>query len=530
MAEAPTETKRRAPAKPKRPAHLAHGRWLGDFEPLSDAERNFVACCARGEPCGLESSRPEVSTPTNTIRAGLIRFLVLGGDDAHPVHEKGVELKGAWITDSLDLSNVQTVADLNLRNCYLAETLNAQDSRLLGLNLGGSQVPGLQASGMTVTGSVLLRNGFSATSEVWLLGAEIGGDLDCNGGSFRGVNAEGNPTGYALFAAGVRVAGRVFLRDGFTAIGEVRLLGAQIGVFLSCSGGSFSNIGQNGTSHGDALCADSMVVKGGLYMNRGRFVGTVDFTAAHVGSLIDDDQCWPEKGAVLDGFHYDRIAAGPTNADTRIAWLNKQIPKHLAEEFRPQPWEQLIKVLREMGHPAVAAEVAIAKQQAMRKAAVIKGPLRRALHWLYGLLAGYGHRPSRTVGAMFMVCLVCSLFFYAGRHAGLFGPSNPLISANPRFEKCADGGVPGKIHWTSPECPIPAEYTTFQPFFYSLDLILPLVDLQQEHDWSPIVQSAHGQTLWEGCALRWLMWFEILFGWVASLILVAVLGRLVEKD
>jgi hypothetical protein len=146
------------------------------------------------------------------------------------------------------------------------------------------------------------------------------------------------------------------------------------------------------------------------------------------------------------------------------------------------------------------------------------------------LLAGYGHRPLRTVGAMFIVCVACSLAFYAGRHAGLFGPSNPLISANPRYSMCADAGVPGKAHWTSPECPIPAEYTTFQPFLYSLDLILPLVDLQQEHDWSPIVQSVHGQTLWEGRALRWLMWFEILFGWVASLILVAVLGRLVEKD
>ncbi len=29
---------------------------------------------------------------------------------------------------------------------------------------------------------------------------------------------------------------------------------------------------------------------------------------------------------------------------------------------------------------------------------------------------------------------------------------------------------------------------------------------------------------------RWLMWFEILFGWAMSLMLVAVLGRLVKKD
>ena len=77
---------------------------------------------------------------------------------------------------------------------------------------------------------------------------------------------------------------------------------------------------------------------------------------------------------------------------------------------------------------------------------------------------------------------------------------------------------------------MPPEYTTFQPFIYSLDLILPLVDLQQDSDWAPIVSNANGETLWAGRALRWLMWFEILFGWMASLTLVAVLGRLVDKD
>lgn len=65
---------------------------------------------------------------------------------------------------------------------------------------------------------------------------------------------------------------------------------------------------------------------------------------------------------------------------------------------------------------------------------------------------------------------------------------------------------------------------------YSLDLILPLVDLQQDSDWAPIAEGPTGHDLLAGAVLRWFMWFEILFGWTASLILVAVLGRLVEKD
>lgn len=65
---------------------------------------------------------------------------------------------------------------------------------------------------------------------------------------------------------------------------------------------------------------------------------------------------------------------------------------------------------------------------------------------------------------------------------------------------------------------------------YSLDLLLPLVNLQQDVDWAPIVIDGDGDQLVGGYLLRALLWFEILFGWAASVILVAVLGRLVDKD
>lgn len=77
---------------------------------------------------------------------------------------------------------------------------------------------------------------------------------------------------------------------------------------------------------------------------------------------------------------------------------------------------------------------------------------------------------------------------------------------------------------------MPSEYVTLQPVLYSLDLILPLVDLQQDSAWSPIVSNENGKPLVWGHLLRALMWFEILFGWTMSLMLVAVLGRLVDKD
>ena len=71
------------------------------------------------------------------------------------------------------------------------------------------------------------------------------------------------------------------------------------------------------------------------------------------------------------------------------------------------------------------------------------------------------------------------------------------------------------------------EYTTFNPFMYSLDVILPIVDLQVEKDWGQYVAMKDG-TLND--FTRWLMWFEILFGWIYSLILVAILSGLAKNE
>ncbi len=520
-------------AKPERPPHLPHGRWLGDFPDLSDVEKRLVKDCAAGTICKLGTTRPETATAANTIRAGLIRFLALGGDAAHPVHEKGLHLEGAWIEDRLDLEIVTATASLQMVRCRFGAGIGARDSKLPSLYLDGSQISDLRADGATICGNVHLRSGFNATGAVRLLGAQIGGDLTCTGGTFGNADEAGDALGFALCADRIVVKGGVFLNAGFNASGEVRLLGAQIGGMLSCRGGTFSNADEAGNPLGDALNADGVVVTGALFLRGADFTGGVDLTAAHASSLLDDAACWPDGGIRIDGFRYDRIAEGPTDAATRITWLQKQSPAHIGDDFRPQPWEQLIKVLREMGHPADAAEVAIAKQLALRKAGKIQGRGRNAMHWLYGWLAGFGHQPMRLVGHMVTLWLAAAFFFSVGAEYGYIGPSTPLLNsptiAREIDDKCGHRFELEKQHWTKCAA-MPAEYSTFQPLLYSLDLILPLVELQQDKDWGPIVEESPGNTMRYGAFLRWLMWFEILFGWFASLMFVAIVGRLVDKD
>jgi hypothetical protein len=127
------------------------------------------------------------------------------------------------------------------------------------------------------------------------------------------------------------------------------------------------------------------------------------------------------------------------------------------------------------------------------------------------------------------------LCFEAGREFGYCGPTSPPIQTNAAFANC---GAPGDLQadgrpkhfWHTPGCKMPPEHTRLFTPLYSLDLILPPIDLQQDGAWAPIVVNERGEQLWWGYALRALMWFETLFGWLASLMFIAIVSRLVKVD
>jgi len=172
---------------------------------------------------------------------------------------------------------------------------------LLGAHIGGSlqcmgaalrndSGPALVAVGMQVSQRVYLRGGFTATgggktSAVNLDGAHIGSNLDCTGAALR------NDSGPALSATGLQVSQDVYLRGGFTATGSgesgaVRLIDASIGS-LDCSGAALRN------ESGPALFADRLQVNQGVYL-RGGFTatgsgesGTVRLTGTHIGRSLD---------------------------------------------------------------------------------------------------------------------------------------------------------------------------------------------------------------------------------------------------
>ncbi len=322
-------------------------------DPETEAEAALIAACRAGHSCKLGDTRPTEATDATRIRAPLLAYLIRGGCEACPTTERGIWLEGASVTGPLDITGATAKGSTVLQRCTFDAPIWADDAHLAMLSLGGSTVPGLLLERAKITGGVFLRDGFHATGEVWLAGATIGGQLSCSGGRFD--NAEG----YALNAQGAKITDQVFLSDGFYATGEVRLLGATIGGQLSCSGGRFDNAEEC------ALRAQRLTVKEGLYFREGTQVaGIIDLDAAHVGDLVDDLDCWP-GGAdqlILDGFTYDRLAgAAPTDAARRLPWL--ECGSVWEGAFRPQPYQQLAKVLREMGHRADSTAVLISAQR-----------------------------------------------------------------------------------------------------------------------------------------------------------------------
>ena len=164
--------------------------------------------------------------------------------------------------------------------------------------------------------------------------------------------------GNALNAEGAQVTGSVYLcaadTTPFHATGKVSLSGATIGGQLDCGGAQFENAG------GYALNAERMKVDGSFLWQKivaGDIKGRISLAAAHVGDLVDDPESWPggNEQLDLDGFTYDRIVNSPTDAKRRKAWLEKGTRRE--GTFLPQPYTQLAKVLRQMGHDTEARSI-----------------------------------------------------------------------------------------------------------------------------------------------------------------------------
>jgi hypothetical protein len=374
----------------------------------------------------------------------------------------------------------------------------------------------------------MLCDGFQAMGKVELARAMITGILSCKDGEFL------NPGKEALAADGVKIGSHALL-NRFQVEGIIRLVGSSIGGNLDCSDARFIGCRYNG------LLARGMTVTGLLDWRRVTKNSTtlLDLSLARVGQLADHAPSWPEQGNLrLDGFVYATITDdGPTGWKVRRDWLDRQphasAPGRTSiwphQSFSPQPYQQLAKVLRESGHEAAAKRILIAKEKARRK--------HGELGWwgwggsmLLGATIGHGYRSWQALLWIVFWVVLGGIFFGAGYQKEIVIPAK------------AEAYKPDKKTRQEQET---AFYPDFNPWLYSLDTLVPIINFGQKDYWGLQV-ACNRSGLIRGGGIRFCVlgildkpairvlylyrWLHIFVGWVLITLAVTGFTGLVRKE
>ncbi|MGW1993625.1 oxidoreductase [Embleya sp. NPDC001921] len=435
-----------------------------------------------------------------TVRARVLARLLLQPPDAEPGHTAALRLSGARIVGALELGgarldvyvslidcrveeeivlNVASTRTINLRNCVLA-ALAGRNMRVDGdLSLRSCEVAGglriLDARvdndlriddcviGPDGHGGALHGNGLQVGADASMDNTVFTGQVSLYGGRFGGrVTLYGStverPGELAMDLGRIRVEHSLHLSVGFAVRGSVRMNDARLGGGIVLSRA--------------VVCADPgelltmwRVAAEGLHMAlaqppRGRIV----LANATFGTLTDAPNTWPAPGDLdLSGTRYSVLRAErPMTVEQRVDWVERGTP-----EYTPQPYDQLAGAYRAAGEDERARTVLLAKQR-RRRAGL--GPAGRWWGHVQDVAIGYGYRPARAFGWLIALIAVGTAVFAADRPAPLKPDEAP--------------------HWN--------------PFWYTLDLLLPVVTLGQDAAWKP---TGAGQ---------WLAYTLILLGWVLA--------------
>lgn len=481
-----------------------------------------------------------------------------------------VSISDATIVGQNDRSitaNSMTVAGrLLLINSSVTGTFS-----IVGTKIGGSieaenclleaRRVALNADGVKVDGFLHLRNGFRASGQVRLYGGKIGAGLDCQNARFWAKRGD-----IAIEATLVAVGGDIKMRAGFCSEGQIRLVNASVSGDIDF-GGCYIKI-----ENGLAIRAQRAVVKGNVFFNQeAQIYGSIAFEDASIGGNLEfknaflpdnssslylsgvkvsrqfiwknmspecdvdlhharaaqlqDDASWPLEGRlVLDGFEYEGFGRGAaSDSKSRLTWLASQS----SDNFYPQPHEQLIRVMRKMGKERDAREVAIDKQESLRKSGQLPKP---AFLWnlFIGNLIGHGYKPGRAlIVALFIIAfdaLIYSSAFYSGYFILTKNVTVKEQTLDWRklqyfdYKKLFDLASRPDSIFVSPLSP------PFSSIIYSVENFVPAINLQQKSNWMIDTSTSIGLTIW------YIACFQTVSGWLITVLLLAAWSGVLKKD
>jgi hypothetical protein len=180
---------------------------------------------------------------------------------------------------------------IDLRGADITGELNCNGAKVKGADQDGDA---LLCDGIKVGSFMHVGQGFTATTgAIRLPGADITGQLNCNGAKLKGTNQDGN----ALLCQNIRVHGDVFLGDGFTAAGTVNLAGADITGGFTCNSAKL----KSPSKQGSALLCENIRVRGDAFLGGGfKAAGSINLAGAQITGTLNCNGA-RLKGASQDG-------------------------------------------------------------------------------------------------------------------------------------------------------------------------------------------------------------------------------------
>lgn len=520
---------------------------ISQLAPYSPAEERLIAECTSPSRISVgDGELPHEATPETSIRAEILRALLLDEDHALRLHNKGLRLRGAWIVGTLDLQGTDSDDDISLTQCVLDSELNVINARLRGLYLTGCKTSELHADNATFSGSFYIRGATTVEGEISLAGARIGGDLQICDAVLNSKSQD------ALFAPSLRVDGSVFLgnypySDGVSTLkcsGGVFLSSARIGhdFFVTNTAihlpqdllGSpvFGATEEHG--HDIALSLARAHVGGLLYFQDNQIAGVVNLAGAVVVRLKDEPEgpgaMYPVR---LDGFRYEDFSRhSDVSLKARLAWLART-PADLP--FSAQPYEHLANVLQNLGHRNDARTVLMRKERLLRaeNRALLAAQGGRGLRWgaswlidhAMRVMVGYGYRSGRAFVLALVLIFALGVFFQKTWDAGDMTPNAaPILVSKDWVAATLSHPENPAAQWASIG-QAGQDFETFNAFAYAADLVIPLIVLGQESAWAPSTsRSEWGRMGW------WLRWLAKGIGWVVTALAAAALTGIIRQD
>ena len=362
-----------------------------------------------------------------------------------------VDLKGTEISDYLDMNGSTFKGKLDMGSASVGVNLFMRDAIFDKVDLRGAKIGGqLNMIGSTFKGKLVMGSSSVGGSlhmrstkfgEVDLRGAKIGDQITMDKSTFKGK----------LVMPSISVGSSLFLRQ-VEFDSPANLMFLSVGSNLDARGATLRSLDLTGSRIKGELrlgSSDANIEwKSQKDENENYQAPKLTLRNASVGALQDTKDTWPDHlEREFEGFTYDRLGGfGASEQDDpykrESSWFIEWLAKD--ESYSPQPYRHLAGVFRAAGHEDMADDILVANRDRERRETDWWPPKWLWL-WMLKLFIGYGYG-LRSFYALYWI-------------AGLTVFGTVLLCCAK--ESARDGTKLG--------------------FWYSLDMLLPVIRLREQH-------------------------------------------------